>query len=91
MILIHCSFCGWDKLSRITPVKLSQLKTLSLAKILGLINPHNLIEVPAFRTLSSLRNGPCNARFCVRAENDGGFIPTSGIPTSRGFARGRNL
>jgi len=82
--LSHCSFPDRAQLSRVTPVKLPKLKSLRLADVYGLPGFPGLIEVPAFKTLSSLRisarkraSSPVdffdNAHFLVRAEGDDGF------------------
>jgi hypothetical protein len=54
LILSHCEFSEREQLSRVTPVKLSRLKTLRLMGVYGLSGLPGLMEVPAFKTLSSL-------------------------------------
>ena len=81
--LSYCSFPDRALLSRVTPVKLPELKSLRLKHIRGLSGFSGLIEVPAFKTLSSLRiSDPkleLDTSFCdvgrvpVRAESDDGF------------------
>ena len=52
--LLRCSFPGRAQLSRVTPAKLPELKSLQLMEIEGLSGFPGLIEVPAFKALSSL-------------------------------------
>jgi len=79
--LSHCSFPDRTQLSRVTPVKLSELKSLRLMDIYGLSGFSSLIEVPAFKKLSSLWISAKKRAsrfhdvvdFLVRAESDDGF------------------
>ena len=79
--LAHCTFPDREELSGVTPVKLPELKTLRLMGTSGLSRFLNLVDVPAFRTLSSLRvlvqepshTGFSDGYFMVRAESDDGF------------------
>ena len=79
--LSHCSFPDRTRLSRVTPVKLSELKSLRLMDIYGLPGFSGLVEVPAFKTLSALRISAEKRKssfydtidFLVRAESDDGF------------------
>ena len=79
--LSHCSFPDRTRLSRVTPFKLSELKSLRLMDIDGLPGFSGLVEVPAFKTLSALRISAEKRKshfydtidFLVRAESDDGF------------------
>jgi hypothetical protein len=79
--LSHCSFPDRTQLSRVTPIKLPKLKSLRLTDIYGLPGFPGLVDVPALKTLSSLRistrqqdsSGHHIADFIVRAESDDGF------------------
>ena len=83
LTLTHCAFPDREKLSRVTPVKLSELRTLRLVGVYELPSLPGLIEVPAFKTLSSLHISTrkqessfgfhYSNHFEVRAENDDGF------------------
>ena len=82
LTLSHCSFPDHDKLLQATPVKLPRLKTLRLVGVYGSSGLPGLIEIPAFKTLSSLhisaRKQEPHYRlhtvgFEVRAESDDGF------------------
>lgn len=55
LCLSHCSFPDRVQLSHVTPIKLPELKSLRLMAIDGLPGFPGLINVPAFKTLSSLR------------------------------------
>jgi hypothetical protein len=52
---LGCSFLDYEWTPPVTPVKLPELKSLQLMETHGLPNFPNLIDVPAFKTLSSLR------------------------------------
>jgi hypothetical protein len=54
LTLTHCGFPDPGQSLRVPPVKLLNLKTLRLTCIYGLSGFSGLIEVPAFKTLSSL-------------------------------------
>ena len=77
--LSHCRFPDRAQLSRVTPVKLPELKSLRLMDIYGLPGFPGLVDVPAFKTLSSLRisiqdpAGSYGTDVLVHAENGGGF------------------
>ena len=82
--LSNCSFPDRAQLSRITPAKLPELKSLQLTEICGLPGFPGLVDVPAFKTLSSLRitaqkedSGTFSSykviHFVVHAENNDGF------------------
>ena len=79
--LSHCSFPDRTLLSRVTPVKLSELKSLRLMDIYRLPGFSGLVEVPAFKTLSALWISAVKREshfydtfdFLVRAESDNGF------------------
>lgn len=81
LALSRCEFPDREKSSRATPVKLSELKTLRLINVYGLTGLPGIIEVPAFKTLSSLHISTRKEEgamsyvpdFEVRAENDDGF------------------
>lgn len=81
LTLSHCSFLESEKSSRATPVAFPELKNLRLMGIRGLRCLPSLMEVPAFKTLSSPRVSTRNQglgfykciHFQVRAEGDGGF------------------
>ena len=82
LALLRCEFPDREKSPRATPVKLSKLKTLRLMNIYGLSSFPDIIEVPAFKTLSSLHISTQEEEnamghvpgFEVRAENDDGFM-----------------
>jgi len=87
--LTHCSFPDRAQLSRVTPVKLSELKSLQLMDIYGLPGFPGLIDVPAFKTLSSLRIstqkndvGFYGVDLLLRAENDDGFQLSYNTPSN---------
>ena len=82
--LSHFSFPERARLSRVTPVKLPELKSLKFMNVSELPGFSGLIEVPAFKTLSKLlistrKETPDDRHFyrvaeiLVRAESDGGF------------------
>ena len=79
--LAHCRFPDHEWLSGVAAVQLPELRTLRLMGARGLSRFPSLIDVPAFRTLSSLRilvhepssAGFSDGRFLVRAESDDGF------------------
>jgi len=80
--LSRCSFPNRAQVSQVTPIKLPELKTLRLMDIDGLPGFPGLVDVPAFKTLSSLRisvqkdidlASPYAVDILVDAESDGGF------------------
>jgi hypothetical protein len=85
--LVGCSFPDDAWTPPITPAKLLELKSLQLTETHGLPNFPNLVDVPAFKTLSSLRisarKRECSnfgsylatdtTNFLVRAEGHDGF------------------
>ena len=82
--LSHCSFPDRAQPSRVIPAKLPELKSLQLIDIYGLPGLPGIIDVPAFRTLSSLRISARKQKsdhfssyepilFLIHAENDDGF------------------
>ena len=81
--LSRCNFPERTRLSRVTPVKLPELKSLKLLDIDELPEFSGLMEVPAFKTLSKLlistRIETTDGHvygipdILVRAESDGGF------------------
>jgi len=77
--LSHCSFPDRAQVSQVTPVKLPELKSLRLIDIHGLPGFPGLVDVPAFKTLSSLQIvqkctvNPYDTDVLVHAESDGGF------------------
>jgi hypothetical protein len=87
--LSHCKFLYHKRSSRMTPVKLPELKSLRLVDIDGLSGFPGLIDIPAFKALSSLRISAreptptyvcyydtSNSGFLARAESDDGFYGT---------------
>ena len=95
LYLANCRFQDRTKLSRVTPVKLPELKSLRLIGIYGLPGFPGLINIPAFKTLSSLQistrerprfatsyYGTEPTNFLVRAEGDDGFQLCYDIPRS---------
>ena len=82
LTLSHCSFPGPDESSRVTPVRLSKLKTLRLTNIYGASGLPGLLEIPALKTLSSIHISMQNQEFQfyshaiyfeLLAENNDGF------------------
>ena len=74
--LAHCTFPDREGLSEVTPVTLTELRSLRLIWACELPSFPSLIDVPAFKTLSSLRvqeTGFRDFHFLVRAESDDGF------------------
>ena len=78
--LFHCNFPDRAQPSRVTPVKLPKLKFLRLMGIYELPGFSGLIDVPAFKTLSSLRISvrervarSYGADILVHAESNDGF------------------
>jgi len=77
--LSYCSFPDPAQLSRVTPVILPELKSLRLVDNYGLSGFPGLVDVPAFKSLSSLRISirrlfsllPANT--LVHVESDDGF------------------
>lgn len=81
----HCGFPNRARLSRVTPVRLPKLTSLRSMCTSALPGFPGLMDVPAFKTLSSLRiparettAGFCfsNTNFLVHAENDDGSQPS---------------
>ena len=75
--LSGCSFPDPAELSQVTPVELPELKSLQLMDIYELPSFLGLVDVPAFKTLSSLqisvRIHHLRLDTLVHAEGDGGF------------------
>ena len=74
--LSQCYFPAHEQLSGVTPVTLLKLKSLHLMDIRGLPGFPCLMDVPAFKTLSSLRistHTSYSAGFLVHAESGDGF------------------
>jgi len=78
--LAHCNLPDRTQLSRVTPIKLPELKSLRLMDIYGFPSFPGLVDVPAFKTLSSLwisvqkrAVGSYGTDILVHAESDGGF------------------
>ena len=93
LYLTHCRFPDRAALSRVTPVKLPELNSLRLIGIYGLSSFPGLIDIPAFKTLSSLQVSTRKRRrsaigyyetdptnFLVRTEGDDGFQLFYDIP-----------
>jgi len=88
--LSHCSFPDRPQSSRVTPVKLPELKSLQLMDIYGLPGFPGLVDVPAFKALSLLRIsvqrsaiaiGFYGADLLVHAESDDGFRLSYNTPS----------
>ena len=79
--LTHCSFPDRAQLSRVTRVRLPDLKSLRLMDIHELSGFPGLVDVPAIKTLSSLRISvqkndrgyPNSTQFLLHAGSDDGF------------------
>ena len=91
--LSHCSFPDRAQLSRVTPVKLPELKSLRLMDIYGLPGFPGLVDVPAFKTLSSLRISTQKSSISfygsdllVRTEGDDGFQLSYNTPNNEEVA-----
>ena len=90
LTLSHCIFPSLGRLSQVTPVKLPKLKTLRLRDIFQLPGLTGLIEVPALKTLSSLRistrkeesRWPHVVYLQLRAEGDDGFQLFCDVPNN---------
>ena len=91
--LSHCSFPDRAQLSRVTPITLPELKSLRLMDIYGLPGFPGLIDVPAFKTISSLRIstqksdvGFYGLDLLVRASSEDGFQLSYNTPNSEEVA-----
>ena len=88
--LSHCVFPDRAELSLVTPVKLPELKSLRLADIHGLPGFLGLVDIPAFKTLSSLRASVRGDNFSlntqVHAGSDDGFQLSYSPPGNPGTA-----
>ena len=81
LTLSRCDFPDPEKSSLVTPVKLLKLKTLRLKDVYGFSALTSLVQIPALKTLSSLRLTAQRhllsyyeiVYFQVRAESDDGF------------------
>jgi len=82
LALLHCDFPDPAQLSqaRVTPVKLPELKSLRLTDSYGLSGFPGLVDVPAFKSLSSLRIsvrsdvfGSLDTKTLAHVESDDGF------------------
>ena len=80
LTLANCTFPKLSQLSQVAAIKLSKLKTLQLAGIRRIPGLSGLIEVPAFKTLSSFHMSTRKRMYgcrhvttlLVRAESDDG-------------------
>ena len=84
LCLSGCYFPDRAELSRVTPAKLPNLKSLRLTDIYELPGFPGLVDVPALKTISSLRisiqgqecfafNSSADTYYHIHAENDDGF------------------